>query len=245
VWVQDDGSTDCNGTYCYQIYKSEYRAGSWAHPTGVSDYISPTSDGNQPDSMQPRVAMDNNGEALISWSQGSGNDLVYLSEYRSGSWNHPADINDSIGSRWHQELAMDDSGNAIVVMDSNGGPMLSEYRSGSWSQQGFNASFGAFPRPAMDYDGNAIIVSGSAFSGATSGGLPLYISEYRNGSWQHPADINDSVPFTAIGGLGTIGGSYQLAMDNYGNAIIVWSQVDRSVLCGSDYCEQIYKSEYR
>jgi hypothetical protein len=72
----------------------------------------------------------------------------------------------------------------------------------------------------MDDNGNAIIVW-------QQGGI--FMSEYRNGTWTHPIDINDYISpdgdFTQFP---------QVAMGDNGHAIIVWEQAS-----------SIFKSEYR
>jgi hypothetical protein len=82
---------------------------------------------------------------------------------------------------------------------------------------------------AMDNNGNTIIVW-RQFDGSND---QIYKSEYRGGVWTHPANLADHISFG-----GTIAGNPQVAMDNNGNAIVVWWQSD-----GSD--EQVFKSEYR
>ena len=83
VWKQSDG------TYG-QIFKSEYRAGIWTNPSGLSDNISPDGRGV----YSPYVAMDNDGNATVIWTQGSGD--TYKSEYRDGVWINPVSLSDYI-----------------------------------------------------------------------------------------------------------------------------------------------------
>ena len=72
TWAQIDGSN-------YQIFKSEYRSGVWTHPSNLADNISP--DGT--DGYGPSVAMDNNGDAIITWYQDNGaSTQIFISEYR-------------------------------------------------------------------------------------------------------------------------------------------------------------------
>ena len=40
--------------------------------------------------------MGNNGEAVILWQLASTPYRLYISEYRSGSWSGPANVNDFI-----------------------------------------------------------------------------------------------------------------------------------------------------
>ncbi len=126
VWQQSDGTN-------IQIFMSEYRNGSWKHPSDLTDNISP--DGK--DAIWPNVAMDNNGNAIITWIQSDGtNDQIFMSEYRNGSWKHPSGLTDNIspdgGDTFYTDIAMDDTGNAIIVWHQFNGPeeqiFKSEYR---------------------------------------------------------------------------------------------------------------------
>ena len=234
VWWQHNGSN-------FQIFKSEYRNGSWSHPVGLSNNISP----NGQDAANPQVAMDNNGNAIIVWHQNSGTgNQIYKSEYRNGSWSHPAYLSDNISpdgsDARYPRVAMDNNGNAIIVWDqldgSNSQIFKSEYRNGSWSHptdlsnnispDGQNAYN---PKVVMDGNGNSIIV----WEQQDGINFQIFKSEYRNGSWIHPAQLTDNISLN-----GQTANSPQVAMDNYGNAIIVWYQND-----GANY--QIFKSEYR
>ena len=86
VWYQSDGSD-------YQVFKSEYRDGSWTNPANLNDNISP----DLGDATHPKVAMDDNGNAIIVWYQNDGsNSQIYKSEYRDGSWTNPANLSDNI-----------------------------------------------------------------------------------------------------------------------------------------------------
>ena len=64
----------------YQIYKSEYREGGWTHPDDFDDNISPG--GSRAEN--PRIAMDDNGNAIIIWRQKNetGTFQVFKREYR-------------------------------------------------------------------------------------------------------------------------------------------------------------------
>ena len=76
VWVQ-------GGLPEHQIFKSEYRNGVWAHPGSLDDHISPDESPNSGGTIQPQVAMDSNGNAIITWYQGDGNVFqIFKSEYR-------------------------------------------------------------------------------------------------------------------------------------------------------------------
>ncbi len=237
VWEQSDGSK-------WQIFKSEYRDGAWIHPTGPDDNISPDEPVKQ-DARFPQVAMDSNGNALIVWHQHDGiNWQIFKSEYRDGTWTHPADLDDHISKNgqdaYEPQVAMDGGGNALIVWrqsdGSNNQIFRSEYRDGAWTHpdglednispddQGADS-----PRVAMDGDGNALIV----WCQVDGSDRQIFKSEYRDGAWTDPAGLDNN-----ISPDGESVDDPQVAMDNNGNTLIVWRQSD-----GDNY--QVFRSEYR
>jgi len=236
AWHQYDGSN-------WQIFKSEYRNGAWTYPSSRTDNITP--DGQN--AFDPQVAMDDNGNAIIVWWQHDGSNCqIFKSEYRNGVWTHPASLADNIspnGSDAHyQQVAMDDSGNTIIVWqqsDDSGDAQIfkSEYRNGAWTNPASltdnispDGSDASRPQVAMDDNGNAVIV----WVQYDGGYQQIYRSEYRNGAWTDPSSLADN-----ISPDGSDASRPQVAMDDNGNAVIVWEQYD-----GSGY-QQIYRSEYR
>jgi len=187
--------------------------------------------------------MDNNGNAIVVWSQGDGaNRQIFKSEYRGGVWHHPASLSDNISpdgndTETYSQVAMDNNGNAIIVWAQyvNGGSFSqifkSEYRNGVWTNPASLSDYinpdgnAHSPKVAMDNNGNAIIVW-RQHDGAN---YQLLKSEYRGGIWHHPASLSNK-----ISPDGAAAGSPEIAMDNNGNAIIVWEQNSK-----------IFKSEYR
>jgi len=234
VWHQYDGSRD-------QIFKSEYRAGAWTHPSSLTDHINL----NGQSASYAQVAMDDNGNAIIVWGQSDGsNNQIFKSEYRSGAWTHPSDLTDNISPDGQHagssQVAMDNNGNAIIVWyqydGANGQIFKSEYRAGAWthpsgitdniSPDGQNATD---PQVAKDNNGNAIIVW-HQYDGANG---QIFKSEYRSGAWTHPSGLTDNISPDGANAYFP-----QEAMDDNGNAIIIWVQSD-----GSN--DQVFKSEYR
>jgi len=149
AWYQYDGANN-------QVYKSEYRGGVWTNPANLSDHISPAGGANSimvtPMGFSTmRVAMDNNGNAIITWFLSESVETVsepdsqtweaysfiFKSEYRGGVWHNPA-VSDAIsgGDAYYPQVAMDNNGNAIIVWQQefgNAGNMSemifkSEYR---------------------------------------------------------------------------------------------------------------------
>ncbi|MCI5071544.1 hypothetical protein MRY82_01200 [bacterium] len=235
AWKQNEGND--------RIMIGEYRNGTWTWPTSIDDNINPGTS----DTDSPSIAMDDDGNAIVVWEQEEGSDYnIFISEYRNGSWTHPADTNDYIspnsGSLYDAEVAMDNNGNAIVAWIGYDGAddqvFISEYRNGSWTHPA-DADDNISPdgqdvydmEVAMDDNGNAIIVW-EQYNGTDD---QIFISEYRNGSWTHPADLNDFISVT-----GEESDDPEIAMDNNGNAIIVWTQYIET-----PDVERVYMSEYR
>ncbi len=239
VWAQSDGSFN-------QIFKSEYRNGAWTHPASLADNISPDGQG----AFYPQVAMDNNGNAVIAWHQSDGTkEQIFKSEYRNGAWTHPASLADNISpDGQHAEspqVAMDNNGNAVIVwyqvdnVGTNWQIFKSEYRNGAWTHPASltdnispDGQTAYSSQVAMDNNGNAVIVWYQVDNGGTN--WQIFKSEYRNNAWTHPADLADNISPDGQNASGP-----QVAMDNNGNAVIVWCQSDGS------FNNQIFKSEYR
>jgi hypothetical protein len=238
AWLQFDGSDE-------QVYISEYRNGSWTHPSSLTDdHIS--IDGQ--DAYEVEVAMDEDGNTLVVWNQYDGTeDQIYFSEYRDGTWTHPTSLTDdhiSIDGEnaYEGEVAMDDNGNAIIAWIQHDGTndqvFIGEYRDGTWSfpssltddhisidgQDSYDVEV------AMSNAGNAV-VTWIQYDGSND---QAYRSKYRNGTWIHPTDLMTDHFSPAGEDVYNI----ELAMDNLGDAVITWEQYD------GDH-DQIYMSELR
>ncbi len=236
VWQQYDNAN-------WQIFKSEYRNSAWTHPSSVTDNISP--DGQNAE--HPQVAMDDNGNAVIAWHQSDGaNEQIFKSEYRNGAWTHPSSVTDNISpdlqNVYGLHVAMDNNGNAIIVwyqsVDGiNAQIFKSEYRNSAWTHPASltdnispDGQPAEHPQVAMDDNGNAVI----AWHQYDNANWQIFKSEYRNGAWTHPSSLTDN-----ISPDGTWAYISQVAMDDNGNAVIVWQQKSNVI----DW--EIFKSEYR
>ena len=231
VWRQNN-----NDSHFTHIFMSEYRDGTWIGPEGMADYIN--LDVGYPD--PPQVAMDNNGNAVIVWNQSGG---VFKSECRDGIWTELAErISQAGRNAIYPQVAMDDSGNAVIVWweydvssTTSDQILACEYRNGVWTDPESispNAGDAIYPQVAMDNNGNAVIVW---LQKDGEGKWQICMSENRNGTWTSPEELAGDITDTSH----TIFGCPQVAMDNNGNAVIVWRQQD-----GEDKW-QIYMIEYR
>lgn len=240
VWSQSDSANQL------QIFKSEHRGGKWSYPSDLDDNISPDGQSVWPAS----VAMDNLGNAIITWPQEDGaNWRIFKSEFRNSEWTHPTTLVDSISpdgeNAWFPSLAMDDTGEAIIIWPQFDGfdlqLFMSEYRGGVWRHPldlfdniSPDGEYTYGPTVAMDNNRNAII----AWYQSDGTNSQIFMSEYRNGLWTHPQDLYDNInpdpPSPSVPGAT----APHAAMADNGEAVIVWSQSDGS-------CFQIFKREFR
>lgn len=243
VWLQSDGAHA-------HVYGRQLRSGTWSTIDAGSGHIDPEGQS----SNAPYTALDDNGNALIVWSQSDGTfSHIYKSEYRGGVWTHPASLaGDNIDPEvpapqpsYRPRAAMDGAGNAVIAWcgysdASNMHVYRSEYRGGIWTHP---ASLGAYMdgttaftqtaddvRTAMGDNSEAVIV----WTAGDGSNTHVYMTEYRGGAWSGAPDV-------AAGHIdpdGQNSDSPSAAMDRYGNTIIVWMQ-------SSGLIRHIYKSEYR
>ena len=239
VWTQRTGTG-------WEIFKSEYRNGTWSHPSSLSDNIS--FDGHQ--ALFPQVAMGDNGDAIIVWQQNTSDGIqIFKSEYRNNTWSHPTSFSDSISPLYYSgdwafnpQVAMNAEGTAIICWqqcdssDSSRNIYKSEYHDGLWNHPADlsekispDGGLAEYPQVALDNNNNAIIVWNQS-NGLNS---QVFKSEFRDGRWLNPSSINDNI---SPNGQSAI--LPEVAMSNNGNAIIVWQQSDGAQ-------DQVFMSEYR
>ncbi|MCR9145038.1 MAG: LruC domain-containing protein [bacterium] len=215
LWGHRDG---VSGTP-FRLYKSEYRGGVWTHPADVNDFVSIPVNTSTP---EWDVAMSDNGDAVIVWTQ---NDIVernlnrlYMAEYRAGTWIYPLSLANYINPNVPGNSQMSTANRVKVAMDDTGGATIawmqsaifrerhiffSEYRGGAWThpadQNDFISPIG-FPHGeinlAMGGNGDAVIV----WNNNAQPSWRVFRSENRGGIWTHPVDENDSIngPFPDI-----------------------------------------------
>jgi uncharacterized protein YheU (UPF0270 family) len=236
VWSQSDGSND-------QIFRSEYRDGSWSDPSSLSDNISLITQ----DAVSPQVALNDNGESVIVWRQSDGaNEQVFRSEYRDGAWSDPASLMGNISPDGTDvsifglpQVALNNQGEAVIVWAQSDGSndqiFRSEYRGGAWSDPGGlsvnispNGEDATSPQVSMNDEGEAIIV----WSQSDGSNAQIFRSEYRNGSWSDPSSLTDN-----FSPNGEDAQSPNVTLNDNGDAVIVWRQSD-----GAN--DQLFRSEY-
>ncbi|MCR9248545.1 MAG: hypothetical protein NXI31_26255 [bacterium] len=235
VFVQEDDLDE------EQIFVAEFTNGVWTKPMDLTDHISRSGDY----SYSPAVALADNGDALIVWSQYDGSDdQVYVAHRRNGTWTYPADEDDNLSvagrDAYDPQVAMYPTGEAIVVWEQSDGTrnqiFKSEYRSGTWVNPANltdnispDAQSAYDPRVAIALNGDAVI----AYRQYDGSRYRTMKSELRSSVWAHSTVLAD-----AISPAGQHAEGIDVAMSDNGDSLITWRQSD-----GSRY--QTFKSEYR
>ncbi len=245
AWVQDDET----GKFP-NIYLSERRQGSWQHPADLGSFISPqvsaSSSFNSIPSLRPvDVAMDNNGDAIVAWSQraASTRQGLFVSEYRNGAWAHPT-LNDyffEYSGILNVDVDMADNGEALVTYydDSSARHTIRyhEYRNGVWTGSNASLIHRERNRPqssSMNNNGEAVI----AYRHHTDTDVSeITIFEYRDGQWPEPGG-GLVVPHGAVTNT-----KPSTAMIDDGTTIVVWAGEED--IGSGNLTPRLYKSEYR
>ncbi len=215
VWQQADGSS------VWHIWAARYEAASdsWSAPVQLDTGAS--------DAGAVKVAVDGNGNAIAVWNQfdGTRNNL-WASRFDSGTWSTAELIeNEDSNEALEPALAMDSSGNAVVVWILGNGIFTGDVKATRFSGGAWNTTavdletrsdtdVGFSPQVAFDSNGNAIAVWGQADD---SGTFNTWANRYNAvaGTWSGAETIAD--------GNGNVMAP-QIAVDGSGNALAVWLQ---------------------
>ena len=213
VWQQRDGSY-------YSIYSNHYDVNSSRWSTAV--VIENNDTGS---AMNPHVAVDGSGNAIAVWKQHDGTrNNIWSNRYDAGSgtWSTASLIEDSMNDTEGPQVAMDASGNAVVVWQQDDGTRHNiwsnryDASSGSWStasliENSTNDAEG--PQVAIDASGNAVVVWQQ--DDGTRNNIWSNRYDASSGSWLGATLIETNM---------TSANNPQIAVDGMGNGVSVWSQ---------------------
>ncbi len=178
------------------------------------------------DAGAPRVVVDTNGNATAVWRQSDGTRYnLWANRYVPGTgWGEAQLIEtDDAGSAWLADVAVDASGTVVAVWYQFDGTRYNvwanHYVPGfGWSMAEVieNASGSATdPQVAVDDSGNAVAV----WSQVDGGVYSIYANRYVSGTGWGTAQLIE----TDDSGDARYP---QVAMDDNGNAVVVWQQSD-------------------
>ena len=216
VWVQHDGTH-------YSIFANRYIAGlGWQGATLLETYQSG-------DTWPPQVAMDADGNAMAVWTQHEGDvHKLYASYAAVGQlWQQPILVAQGAGSVTVPQIAFDAQGIAIAtwqqlhngvnsIFASHFIPGLSWQTAVPLELDDVNNAYD--PQLAVDSYGNAVV----AWRQDNNGLSTIFANRYIVGLGWQGAELLD----TKTVGEADAGYAYdaQVAMDERGNAMVVWQR---------------------
>lgn len=210
VWNQWDGTR-------FDIWATQYAAGSgWGTPQRIET--------NNGSAGAPQIAMNTDGNAVVSWYQSDGIlNHILSNQYRFGTGWGTAQQVDTNGTSdaYFPQVGIDSNGNAIVGWYANDGSQWN-----SWVNM-FTFGIGwdiprllspgnvtsSIPQVSMDPYGNAITVW-SQWDGVR---FNLWANRYRRNLGWDTAQLID----TNDGMIGSMPG---IAVHPRGSAVVVWPQ---------------------
>lgn len=176
------------------------------------------------------LAVDSDGNVFAVWQQANGSAVwhIWAARYDAATdaWGAPVQLDTGSLDAGAPQVAVDGSGNAIVVWDQYDGTRINVWASrysGSWSAaekiENDDTTDATAPSIAVDPAGDAVVVWHLG-DGFLSGDVKA--THYTGGIWS-------AMPVALESRVDTdIGFGAKVAMDSSGNAIAVWAQADDS-----------------
>lgn len=212
VWVQSDD----------RVYANRFTGGAWGAAVAID------ADTGEPEA--PQIVIDGSNNAFVVWAQ---NDRIYENRY-TGGWGTAATIDDDSGTATEPQIAADGDGNAIAVWSQSDATVTniwSAYFNGNaWeTAEKIETTGGSAetPQVAMNQSGNAIAVWSHK---ASSPRVRIRGNHFTPGrGWASGTDLIDNFSpdvYTANITDKGISTEPQVAIDDDGNALVVWSVED-------------------
>jgi hypothetical protein len=209
VWQQTDAGSE-------SIYANRLTSGAWSGAELLEPYAG--------DGYSPEIAVGLNGDALAVWQQfdDGGERSIYANQLISGAWAGVEPLETEAGSAIQPQVAIDPSGDAVVVWRQSDGSTYNIYAnrlvSGAWVGRELvetNDPGYAYPAQlAVDASGDAVVVwfhedalADNIYANRLSAGV------WRNAELLETDDTGDA-------------GWPEIAVDPNGDAVVVWQQFD-------------------
>lgn len=239
AWQQDDAG----GTS--RLYASTRSvAGTWTHPSGITDSISSSAS----NASNPHAAAAG-GKAIVVWQQedAAADMQIFKAEHTSGAWSLPAGLSDNLSPSGYDatlpRVAMASAQSAVIAWLQRDSSLLDRVYSAHLSGTTWSVPSGLTNalspsgtaasnlRVAMGSTGNAVAIWQQPTSSGTSG---IFGSVMRDWLWtDKPSSTSD-----AISPSGTSASEPDVAMDSGARAVALWKQPNTSGVY------RILKAEY-
>lgn len=193
-----------------RVMLMERVGGKWTAPVQISP------DGTA--EVREVAASCKGGYTLVAWSQSDGShNQIYVSEKQEGYWHHPSNASDNISPDGlnvdRLRVAVNAKGAALIAWtqtqsDGENHVYMSQRDDrGQWhhpSQPSEHISLDGYPvrdqaSVAINASGDAIVIWSQVIPGLFGARLSrLFVSEYYQSSWKHPASSSDYLPSSFI-----------------------------------------------
>jgi len=206
VWEEFDGTNSIVRSSTLPF------GGTWSPPVTIS---APTFDSSQ----IPQVAVDPMGNAVAVWQRhnGSFNITQAATLPFEGTWSTPVDISLTTIDTFSPQVGVDNFGNAIAVWTNVTNQIIQGATlpfGGAWTAPvniSSSSDLSNVPDLAVNPAGNGVAV----WTALSSGNFFTQASTFTpGGGWTAPTDISS---------IGVTSFEVEAAIDNFGNAVAVWS----------------------
>jgi hypothetical protein len=201
--------------------------GTWQAPVDLSP-------AEAPGSVHPSLAVDAQGDAMVSWNRAEGPGGGPVQEaFRpaGGAWHAPVDV--TLGNEWGNvsQIAFYKQGNALAMWQGDGLQSAFMPAGGTWQPPStVGSELVAGSDFAVDGRGDAVAVWDSWTEGFLSHRVVQVAFRPAGGAWQAPVDLSEEPH-----GEDSRWEPYepQVAIDEQGDALVVWTQGEKGVLSAS------------
>lgn len=207
---------------------------SWKLPASTSDFVS--FEGQDIDDLT--VSMNQYGDVLSAWTQNdkAGKLRAYKREFSNRKWIEPENENDFINpsetSTYQLDSAINSSGTSYIIWNQDNFGKNQMYMAQKfndiWVFPQFKASV-SIPDSDVRNESPVVVKVNNAGDGIAAwiqadGSIQnLYYADLQKGSWLFPKLLSENLNTTSIP---LSSRSYDVALDDNGNAIVVWVQQD-------------------
>jgi len=168
-----------------------------------------------------QVALDNGGNAVVVWSQQNQDSGIYARRFSAGAWGPVTPLGTSKDGLCSPHVAMNNDGQIMVIWYGSPNIFAKRFSSGSWGTTNELVTINGHPSVslvAMDDNGTAMAIFRDHDQANALG--HIYAYQFSPGGWSTS---------TAISKKADRFGSFQVAVDNSGNALAVWQQTNGQV----------------
>jgi len=190
--------------------------GAWQAPVDLSPI-------EAPGGVHPSLAVDAQGDAIVSWNRGAG-PVQEAFRPAGGAWQAPVDLTQGKEEGNFSQVAFDKQGDALVTWLGGGGLQSAFMPAGGvWQPYAtVGSEFVAGSDFAMDGRGDAVAVWASWTEGFLSHRVVQAAFRPAGGEWQAPVDLSEEIHGEEWR-WGLEPHEPRAAIDEQGDAVVVWS----------------------